>query len=147
MKIEMRRTLAQQPFEEKIRKIEQLLRLSAKLKTQRGANHGALGARVPLIISAIQRKAVLEFSYNGKRRIVEPQTYGLSTTGREVLRAYERSVRKDAKRSGMAKLFDLAKISGLEETGLKFQQALPTHNPDDSAMVEIFATLPRPRSL
>ena len=143
----MRRTLAQQPFEEKIRKIEQLLQLSAKLKTQRGANNRGLVGRDPLIISAIQRKAVLEFIYNGKRRIVEPQTYGLSTTGREVLRGYERSTTNDAKRSGMAKLFDVAKISGLEETGLRFQQALPTHNPDDSAMVEIFATLPRSTSL
>lgn len=102
--------------------------------------------RDPLVISAIRRKSVLEFTYNGKRRVVEPQTYGLSTTGREVLRAYERSATKDAKRSGMAKLFDLAKISGLQETGLKFSQALPAHNPDDSAMVEIFATLPVPKN-
>ena len=103
--------------------------------------------RDPLIISAIRRKLVLEFIYNGKRRIVEPQTYGLSTTGREVLRGYERPSSKGAKRSGMAKLFDLAKISGLQETDLKFPQALLAHNPDDNAMVEIFATLPRPRSL
>jgi hypothetical protein len=88
----------------------------------------------------------LEFSYNGKLRTVEPQTYGLSTTGLEVLRAYERPAITGAKRSAMAKLFDLQKISGLRETGQTFQKALPAHNPDDSAMVEIFATLPAPRN-
>ena len=35
MKTEMRRELARQPFEEKIRKIGQLIQLSAKLKAQR----------------------------------------------------------------------------------------------------------------
>ena len=44
----------------------------------------------------------------------------------------------------MAKLFDLNKISGLRKSGQSFRQALPAHNPDDSAMVEIFATLPVP---
>jgi hypothetical protein len=42
----------------------------------------------------------------------------------------------------MARLFDLKKISELQETGESFEGALPAHNPDDSAMVEIFATLP-----
>ena len=101
--------------------------------------------RDPLIISAIRRRSVLKFSYNGKLRTVEPQTYGLSTTGREVLRAYERPATNGARRSGMAKLFDLKKISGLRESGQTFQEALPAHNPDDSAMVEIFATLPAPK--
>ena len=82
MKTDMRRALARRPFEEKIRKIEQLLQLSAKLKAQHGANNATLIARGlrahkdatrqipaakcqlgirrdPLIISAIRRKAVL----------------------------------------------------------------------------------------
>ncbi len=55
--------------------------------------------RDPLIISAIRRKSVLKFSYNGKLRTVEPQTYGLSTTGLEVLRAYERPSAKNSRSS------------------------------------------------
>jgi predicted DNA-binding transcriptional regulator YafY len=100
--------------------------------------------RDPLIISAIRRKSVLQFNYKGKLRTVQPQTYGLSTTGREVLRAYELTIPNGSKRSGMAKLFDLSKISGLRKVGQSFRQALPAHNPDDSAMVEVFATLPVP---
>jgi predicted DNA-binding transcriptional regulator YafY len=167
MKAEIRGALAREPFEQKIRKTGQLLQLAGKLKAQRAVNNvdsAARGLRAhenasrnilaaeqhpgvhrdPLIISAIRRKAVLQFSYNGKLRTVEPQTYGLSTTGREVLRAFERPATDGLKRPGTAKLFDLKKISGLRESGLNFKQALPAHNPDDSAMVEIFATLPAP---
>ncbi|HEY2799765.1 MAG TPA: hypothetical protein VGI85_04170 [Chthoniobacterales bacterium] len=99
----------------------------------------------PLIISAIKRKAVLKFRYNGRERTVEPQTYGLSTAGREVLRTRECSVANGSKISAMAKLFDVTKIAELRQTELSFPQALPAHNPDDRAMIEIFATLPRPR--
>ena len=169
MKTDMRRELARQRFEEKIRKVGQLIQLSAKLKRQRTANNVDFDARGlrpqknatkkilaaerkpgarrdPLIISAIRRKSVLTFSYNGRLRTVEPQTYGVSTAGREVLRAYERPATNGLKRSGMAKLFDLKKLSGLRKSGLSFRQALPAHNPDDSAMVEIFATLPAPKN-
>jgi hypothetical protein len=141
MNVDMRRNLARQPFERKIRQVGQLLQLSRSLKGHRGAN-----GRNELIITAIRRKLVLKFRYNGKLRTVEPQTYGLSATGREVLRAYERPATNGAKRSGMAKLFDLKKISGLRESGQTFQEALPAHNPDDSAMVEVFATLPKPKA-
>lgn len=102
--------------------------------------------RNPLIISAIRKKSVLEFSYNGRVRIVEPQTYGLSTAGREVLRAYERQRANGRNRRGMAKLFDMKKIFNLRATGENFAEALPSHNPDDRAMAEIFATLPKPQN-
>jgi hypothetical protein len=41
-------------------------------------------------------------------------------------------------------LFDLKKMSGLRESGQSFREALPAHNPDDTAMVEIFPTLTPP---
>jgi hypothetical protein len=149
MKIERRKALARESFPEKMRKVGQLRQLSAKFKTQRermtsksGCDRAYEADRKPLIISAIRDKAVLRFYYNGKLCTVEPQTYGLSTAGREVLRAFER----DTGRSAIAKLFDVEKILRAEKTDEKFDQALPTHNPQDSAMREIFATLPRPRN-
>jgi hypothetical protein len=150
MKAEMRSKLAREPYEEKIRKVEQLIRLVKEFPRYRmkpvNAVDSTVGAQKGAIISAIHRRSVLRFTYNGKVRTVEPQTYGLSTTGREVLRAYERSGPTVAKPSGMAKLFDLEKISELQETGEDFREALPAHNPDDSAMVEVFATLPPPKN-
>jgi len=145
MKTEMRRRLAGEPFEEKLKKVARLVALRTRVKEQSPNFARPLEIRRdPVILSAIRRKSVLKFIYNGKLRTVEPQTYGLSTTGRNVLRAYERPALNSAKHSGMAKLFDVKKISGLRESGETFREALPAHNPDDSAMVEIFATLPPP---
>lgn len=149
MKVERRKALAWESFPEKVRKVGQLRQLSLKFKAQRqrmtskpGRDRTYESHRSSLIISAIQDKAVLRFYYHGKWRTIEPQTYGLSTAGREVLRAFERN----AGRLGIAKLFDIEKIVGAERTGEKFEQALPRHNPQDRAMREIFATLPLPKN-
>ena len=96
------------------------------------------------ILSAIKSKQVLRFKYNGKERIVEPQTYGISIAGREVLRARQVSGESGSGQLRMAKLFDLEKISNLRKAGTAFAGALPAHYPKDSAMVEVFATLPKP---
>ena len=98
------------------------------------------------ILSAIKNREVLRFKYNGKERMVEPQTYGISIAGREVLRAHQIGGGSESGQLRMAKLFDLAKISDLRKAGTVFGAALPAHNPDDNAMVEIFATLPRPKA-
>src|ERR1051325_3086013 len=92
------------------------------------------------ILSAIKNREVLAFVYGGKIRQVEPQTYGLSTAGRPVLRAFQTG---GDSRSGwihIARLFDESKISGLKKTGATFAGPLPSHNPQDSAMTEIWAT-------
>jgi hypothetical protein len=91
---------------------------------------------------AIRRKQVLKFNYNGMPRVVEPQTYGLSSAGNEVLRAYQRARGSQSGKSQIAKLFDIEKISNLEIANQHFTEALPQHNPNDSAMIKIFATLP-----
>ena len=46
--------------------------------------------------------------------------------------------------SRIAKLFDVEKMSDLKTTGTRFEKALAEHNPDDTAMVKVFASLPRP---
>ena len=97
------------------------------------------------IVSAIRNKEVLGFIYNGDQRIVEPQTYGISVAGHQVLRAYQKAGGSTSGQTRIAKLFDVAKITKLEKTGAKFSEALPVHNPQDSAMVEIFASLPVPK--
>jgi hypothetical protein len=98
------------------------------------------------LIAAIQEKLVLRFVYNGAERIVEPQTYGVSTAGKEVLRARQTGGESRSGQSRIAKLFEVEKISSLKKTGERFAQALPRHNPDDSAMVKVIATLPKSES-
>ncbi len=97
-----------------------------------------------LIISAINDREVLKFSYEGLVRVVEPQTYGMSYTGKYVLRGYQIGGASRSGHSKMAKLFDIVRISKLQKSGELFKEALPSHNPQDSAMKLIFATLPRP---
>lgn len=72
--------------------------------------------RNPTLVSAIRDRAVLEFVYNGKSRVVEPQTYGVSHTGKEVLRAAETTGAGRRRNSAIAKLFEVAKIAGLKKT-------------------------------
>jgi hypothetical protein len=100
--------------------------------------------RNPRIIAAIRERRLLKFVYHGQERLVEPQTYGLSTTGGEVLRALQISGGSASGPSRLAKLFAVEKISKLRLTDETFAQALPAHNPADSAMTEVFATLPKP---
>jgi hypothetical protein len=94
------------------------------------------------IVAAINNQLVLSFIYNGKARLVEPQTYGISTAGKEVLRARQVGGGSQSGEARIAKLFDVEKISGLKKTDQHFSEALPEHNPNDSAMVKVFATLP-----
>jgi hypothetical protein len=84
------------------------------------------------IVAAIGNKSALKFTYDGEERIVEPQTYGLSTAGKEVLRAYQKSGGSRSGQSHIAKLFDGAKISNLQTTNETFAEALAAHNPDAS---------------
>lgn len=97
-----------------------------------------------LITQAIANRSVIHFEYNGKQRHVEPQTYGLSTTGNALLRGYERGGAAKFGRSSQFRLFEVAKIGNLTVTDEEFAGARPEHNPQDSAMTEIFATLPKP---
>jgi hypothetical protein len=94
------------------------------------------------IVSAITKKIVLRFIYNGRERVVEPQTYGVSKTGREILRARQIGGSSFSGESRIAKLFNVEKICALAKTQKHFASALPQHNPNDSAMTKIFATLP-----
>ena len=97
-----------------------------------------------LLIAAIHGRKVLEFSYEGYGRVVEPQTYGMSYTGKYVLRGHQIGGESRSGQLKTAKLFDGAKISKLQKTGENFKDAVRSHNPHDSAMKSVFATLAKP---
>jgi hypothetical protein len=145
MKTEMRHALAREPYEEKIRKVAQLVRLAKEFpREHREPTDGTVStaaANEGIIISAIRDLIVLEFVYNGQPRIVEPQTYGISTAGHPILRAYQRGASGQAR--GL-RLFDLGKVSCLRKATERFSKARPGHNPNDSAMKEVIATLSFP---
>src|SRR5262249_32830720 len=146
MKTEMRRRLARESFEEKIQKAGRLVRLAKEFPRQppSPAALAAAAAKEKTIIDAIRNRQVLKLSYNGRPRIVEPQTYGISTTGRPTLRGYQRTGGSVSGYTKGLRLFELAKISELRQTGERFAQAQPEHNPDDSALSQVIITLPPP---
>ena len=98
------------------------------------------------IISAIRDRAVLEFVYNGQPRIVEPQTYGISTAGQPILRGYQRGGGSSTGYTRGLRLFEVGKMSKVRLTSERFAQARAEHNPNDSAMSKVIISLPRPNS-
>ena len=147
----MRQKLAREPLEEKPKKLSQMIRLAKSIpqkaqETKTSAlKPGDRKEQGSLLMSAIAKREVLAFFYDEEERIVEPQTYGMSKAGREVLRARQIGGGSRSGESQIAKLFDVEKISNLKRTGGHFAEALPQHNPNDSAMAEVFASLPRRR--
>jgi predicted DNA-binding transcriptional regulator YafY len=146
MKTEMRRRLARESFEEKIQKASRLVRLAKEFPRQpaSSAARSAAAAKEKTIIDAVRNRKVLEFSYNGHPRIVEPQTYGISTTGHPTLRGFQRTGGNVSGYTRGLRLFELAKLSELRQTGERFAKAQPEHNPKDAAMSEVIISLPRP---
>jgi hypothetical protein len=146
MKIKMRQRLARESFEEKIRKAGQLVSLARKFPRQppSAVAQSAAKKKEKTIIDAIKKQQVVEFSYNGQLRVVEPHTYGISTAGRPILRGYQRSGGSAPGYTKGLRLFELAKISHLRENDDRFIKARPEHNPSDSAMSEVIISLPSP---
>lgn len=146
MNAEMRRTLAREPFEKKIAKTEQLIRLAKEFpRRQTSAGETDDLAKEEAIVSAIRDRTVLDFFYNGQPRIVEPQTYGISRAGGPILRGYQRGRGSSSGYTKGLRLFEVRKMSKVRLTSDRFAQAHPEHNPDDSAMSKVIISLPRPK--
>jgi hypothetical protein len=90
----------------------------------------------PAICVAIRDNKLLEFEYNGLRRIVAPYCHGLTSNG-EVLRAVQVGGESHSRGMGFGKLWLLSKVRHLRATDTAFVPDDPQYNPDDSAMVEI----------
>jgi hypothetical protein len=149
MKVEMRRRLARESFEEKIHKAGQLVRLAKEFPRRPPslATAFAAAAKEKTIIDALRNRKVLEFSYNGQPRIVEPQSYGLSKkTNQLLMRGYQRAGGSVSGYTRGLRLFDVAKISTLRPTGEQFSKAQPEYNPNDSAMSKVIISPPAPHN-
>ena len=89
-----------------------------------------------LILDSFRTRRRLRFTYNGKRRLVEPQCYGEGRKGTRLLRAHQLS--GGAQREP---LFDVARIEALEMLEDGFSAPGPNYKTNDSAMATIFAQL------
>lgn len=89
------------------------------------------------ICNAIKRRAVIQFTYDGGKRSVEPHCHGTSAPGNEVLRGYQTGGHSESGNRVGWKLFDVSEIRSLQETGEFFDKNRESYNPNDSAMVNV----------
>jgi hypothetical protein len=90
-----------------------------------------------LVCEAIGQRLLLEFDYNGSRRLVQPYCHGVSTTGQESLRAIQVGGSPGSKLISSGKLWTVAKMSNLKLSAQTFKPNDPHYNPQDSAMQSI----------
>lgn len=89
----------------------------------------------PLLCIAIQNRQRIQFVYHNKLRIAEPQSYGVSHAGKEVVRLF---LIKSGTRP--EQLFDVSKITDLHLLNEYFTSPGPNKK-DDSAMKSLFCQL------
>jgi hypothetical protein len=89
-----------------------------------------------IILDAIRSKRRLSFIYSDKKRVGEPQCYGVGTRGTELLRIHQ--IRGG---SQPEPLFDVAKMQALTLLDETFDKPGPNYTKNDSAMRIIYAQL------
>ncbi|MDP9012977.1 MAG: WYL domain-containing protein [Pseudomonadota bacterium] len=99
-------------------------------------NQMFVGSMNQIIVDAIRERRRLRFTYHGKTRLVEPQSYGVGSKGTELLRVHQ-----IAGGSQREPLFDVSKMSELTALDEVFARPGPHYKRDDSAMATIFCQL------
>jgi len=91
------------------------------------------------IVEAIENQNVIEFYYEGERRVVEPHCYGKTTAGNEGLRAYQIDGYSSSGIMGW-KMYDLGKANDIavNEGAFKVRDG---YKRGDKGMSEIFAEI------
>ena len=93
-----------------------------------------------IIIEAITCCKLIEFNYKGQYRVLEPYTFGLSTAGNEMLRAYQVDGDSNSSNELGWRLYSLGKIENIKILETTFEATRDGYNPNDSAMSQIYIT-------
>jgi hypothetical protein len=88
------------------------------------------------IIEAIENMNVIEFSYDGENRVVEPHCFGVTTEGNDAIRAFQVDGYSSSGRMGW-KLYDLSKMDDLSVLEEIFE-VRDDYKPGDKGMVDIY---------
>lgn len=93
-----------------------------------------------IITEAIENCKLIEFNYKDEVRIVEPYTFGVSSTGKDVLSAYQVEGGSTSSDDLGWRLFSIGKIENIKISDSSFEPIRDGYNPDDSRMQEIYIT-------
>ncbi len=91
------------------------------------------------IIDAIQSRRVIEFSYNGYPRVVEPFLLGITTKGKLTVRGFQIGGSSSSGHATGWHMFTVSNFANLRVSDQTFSGSRPDYNPADSAMVSIIA--------
>ncbi|HEX4459634.1 MAG TPA: hypothetical protein VIA18_16760 [Polyangia bacterium] len=91
----------------------------------------------PIVCAAIGRRVLLTFDYDGEPRVVAPYCHGVTTAGREALRAVQVLGGTHGGDIASGKLWTVDKLVNLRALDDPFVASDPKYNPDDSAFAEI----------
>ncbi len=92
---------------------------------------------MPILCDAIVARRLLEFEYDGARRVVQPYVHGFNAKQQELLRAIQIGGATRSRSLGFGKLWLVEKMRDLRLTDERFLPTDPHYNPDDSAMAVI----------
>lgn len=97
--------------------------------------------RYPEICSAIEKRNVLQFIYDGYTRVIEPHAYGVNDAGHELLRAYQTSGGSESGNQIGWKMFRVDQMHSVHESGARFSGPRPKYRKNDSDMSRIYCQL------
>lgn len=94
------------------------------------------------ICDAIENKKIIEFFYEGHKRIVEPHCYGIhKDTNNEVLCAYQIGGYSSSRSVPLWRLYIIFKMSEIIITDTQFENPSSGYKKNDSRMSIIFCQL------
>ena len=94
-----------------------------------------------IIKTAIENKRLLSFVYHKKNRLVEPYTFGQSTSGKDTLSAFQIEGGSDASSNFVWRQYALREIEDLKLMDIKFEELRSDYNPDNARMSFIYWTV------
>lgn len=89
------------------------------------------------ICGAINEKRLVEFSYDGYHRQVEPYKLGETTAGNRVLTGYQVAGESSSGNVPGFKMFDITKIWSLSTTSQTFHEPQPEYSRTDERLSRI----------
>ncbi len=93
--------------------------------------------RASIICEAIAKRALLQFHYHDRLRVVAPYCHGISTRDVEVLRAIQVRGESGSSGFGFGKLWKVSEMVNPRIIDEAFKPDDPHYNPNDSGMKRI----------
>ena len=93
------------------------------------------------ICQAIRERRLITFPYGGGGRLVEPHCHGLSALGEEMLLAYQTGGYSSSGRAEGWKMFAVARMGPIADTGRRFGGPRPRFDPT-RALTRVHCSVP-----